>query len=61
MWNIFVLISIVIVIGLIGLNVKSLIMKCKHTESKFDLFIGILISLIAVSVLIHIFIDRLNQ
>lgn len=60
MWKYVVLVSIVIVIGLITLNIRSLVRKIKaNKKSWFDLGVGIFISLLAIAGLIYIFIQQL--
>jgi len=63
-WNIFVLFVILVMIFLIGLNVKSLIMKWKanpQSSTRFHLGVGFLISFLAIGGLIYLFIVYLSK
>lgn len=60
MWNIIVLISILVVIGLSIYNIRSLIRKWKaNPQHWFDLLVGIIIWGLAIGGLIYIFIRYL--
>lgn len=63
-WNIFVLFVILVMIFLIGLNVKSLIMKWKANpqgNTRFHLGVGFVISFLAIGGLIYAFILYLGK
>jgi len=61
-WNIFVLFTIVVIVTLIGFNVKNLIVKMtKYPQTIFDMLMGIFISLLAIAGLIYIFIQTLGK
>ena len=63
-WNIFVLFVILIMIFLIGLNIKSLIMKWKANpqgNTRFHLGVDIVISFLAIGGLVYAFITYLNK
>jgi hypothetical protein len=61
-WNIFVLFTIVVIVTLIGFNVKNLIVKMiKYPQSIFDMLTGVVISLLAIAGLIYIFIQTLGK
>ena len=60
MWNIFVLISILVVIGLSIYNIWSLIRKMRaNPQHWFDLSVGIFIWCLGIAALIVIFIRYL--